>query len=75
MDFWADESELHHHVFVSPKDEVEKPAYKTPTGLTACVWDAALIAYERQAWVDTVLKNPNGLSIEAYLSMRMNEDV
>jgi hypothetical protein len=22
VDFWADENELHHHVFVSPKDEV-----------------------------------------------------
>lgn len=38
---------------------------------TACVWDAALLAYERQAWVDAVLTNPYGPSIEQYLSMRM----
>jgi hypothetical protein len=46
----------------------ERLEYKTPTGLTACVWDAALLAYERQAWVDAVLNNPNGPSIEQYLS-------
>ena len=43
--------------------------------LTTCVWDAAPIAFERQAWVDTMLNNPNGPSIEQYLSTPMNEDV
>lgn len=75
VDFWADENELHHHVFVSPKDEVEKLEYKTPTGLTACVWDGALLAFERQAWVDTMLNNPDRPSIEQYLSTQMNQDV
>ena len=75
VDFWADENELHHHVFVSPKEEVEKLEYKTPTGLTACVWDGALLAFERQAWVDTMLNNPNGPSLEKYLLTQMNQDV
>jgi hypothetical protein len=75
VDFWADENELHHHVFVSPKEEVEKLAYKTPTGLTACVWDAALLSFERQAWVDTMLNNPNGPDPEEYLQTQMNQDV
>jgi hypothetical protein len=75
VDFWADENELHHHVFVAPKDRVEELAYTTPTGLIACVWDLALIAFERQAWVETVLKNPCGADIEAYLATRMNKDV
>lgn len=75
VDFWADENELHHHVFVAPKNRVDLLAYTTPSGLIACVWDAALIAFERQAWVDTVLSNPTGPDIEAYLSTRMNADV
>jgi hypothetical protein len=75
VDFWADENELHHHVFVAPKAEVGKLAYVTPSGLTACVWDLALMAYERQAWVDAVLDNPRGPEIELYLSMRMEADV
>ncbi|MCE7859427.1 MAG: isochorismatase [Chloroflexi bacterium CFX2] len=75
VDFWADENELHHHVFVSPKEEVEKLEYRTPTGLTACVWDAALLAFERQAWVDTMLNNPDEPSLEQYLLTQMNQDV
>lgn len=75
VDFWADENELHHHVFVSPKEEVEKLEYRTPMGLTACVWDAALLAFERQAWVDTMLNNPNEPSLEQYLLTQMNQDV
>jgi hypothetical protein len=39
------------------------------------VWDGALLAFERQAWVDAVLNNPNGPSVEQYLSTQMNEDV
>lgn len=75
VDFWADENELHHHVFVSPKEAVEKLEYKTPTGLIACVWDAALIAFERQAWVDTMLNNPREPDIQQYLATQMNQDV
>lgn len=32
VDCWADENELHHHVFVSPKEAVEKLEYKMPAG-------------------------------------------
>ena len=39
VDWWADENELHHHLFVSPSDRPADLEYKTPTGLSACVWD------------------------------------
>ena len=54
---------------------MERLEYKTPTGPTAGVWDGALLAFERQAWVDTMLNNPNGPDLEEYLFTRMNEDV
>lgn len=38
-------------------------------------WDAALLAFERRAWVDTMLNNPNGPNLEQYLSTQMNEEV
>ncbi|HSF81772.1 MAG TPA: hypothetical protein VLA49_11090 [Anaerolineales bacterium] len=49
--------------------------YATPTGLTACVWDLRLMAFERQSWLETVLANPSGPDLEAYLACRLNEDV
>lgn len=75
LDFWTDENELHHHVYVSPLDEPAQLEYVTPTGLSACVWDLAVICHERQAWVQTVLANPAGPDVEAYLKKRLNKDL
>jgi GNAT superfamily N-acetyltransferase len=75
VDWWADENELHHHVYVSPAEEPTRLSYITPTGLTACVWDLRVMGFERQAWLETVLKNSSGADVEAYLERRLNEDV
>jgi hypothetical protein len=75
VDWWADENELHHHVFTSPSNEPERLNYVTPTGLAACVWDLRVIGFERQAWLETILNAPNGPDLEAYLQQRLNEDV
>jgi hypothetical protein len=74
VDWWQDENELHHHVYVSPADHPEKLEYVTPTGLTACVWDLRVLCFERQAWLDTVLANPAGVDLEAYWARRLSED-
>ena len=75
IDWWADENELHHHVYSSASDELEDLRYTTPTGLSACVWDLRVQAFERDAWVAEVLRNPRGPDIEAYLARRLSEDV
>jgi prepilin-type processing-associated H-X9-DG protein len=75
VDWWADEDELHHHVYVSPIEEPSRLTYATPTGLAACVWDLRLIAFERQAWLDTVLMVPHTPDLDAYLRLTLNEDV
>jgi prepilin-type processing-associated H-X9-DG protein len=74
VDWWADENELHHHVYVSPTDQPSRFAYVTPTGLAACVWDLRVMAFERQAWLDPVLKRPHGPDLDAYLRQTLNED-
>ncbi len=75
VDFWADENELHHHVYVAPKDQPERLEYRTPSGLSACVWDLGLQAFERQAWIDAVLANPAGPDLERYLALRANAEM
>lgn len=72
IDFWTDENELRHHVYVAPKDQPTELEYRTPSGLIACVWDLAVIGFERQAWIDCVLANPNGPDIDAYLRRQMD---
>lgn len=75
VDYWADENELRHHVYVAPKDDPLALVYRTPTGLAACVWDLAVICFERQAWIDTVLANPAGPDLHAYLARRLAADI
>jgi hypothetical protein len=74
IDYWADENELHHHVYVSPANKPEALEYVTPSGLIACVWDLRVMWFERQAWVETVLANPAGPDVEQYVLRRLNEE-
>lgn len=75
IDWWADENELHHHVYVSPIEEPANFSYKTPTGLIACTWDLRVLAFERDAWVQHVLKQHSSPDIEAYLNAKLKEDI
>lgn len=74
IDYWADENELHHHVYASPSEQAKRFEYITPGGLIACVWDLRLICFERDAWVELVLDNPSEPDLEAYLARRLNTD-
>lgn len=75
VDFWADENELHHHVFVSPKMPPSQFTNVTGTGLSACVWDLRLQAFEREAWIKHVLKQNESPDFERYLTYVLNADV
>lgn len=75
LDYWTNENELIHLVYASSKENPAEMTYLTPDGLIACVWDLALVCFERQAWLEHVLANPNGPDLEAYLSARLNADI
>lgn len=75
VDWWADENELHHHVYVSLSEKPSELKYMTPTGLTACAWDLYLVCHERHAWVDFVLKKAPKPDLEGYLKETLNEIV
>ena len=75
IDWWADENELHHHVYVSSSENSELFEYLTPAGLTACVWDLLLINHERNAWVAHILESGSTENIKAYLNTTLNLEV
>ena len=74
VDWWADDNELHHHLFIAP---AAKPDLYTsePGGSTACTWDLAVISFERNAWVRDVLANPDGPDAARYLNSWLNAKV
>ncbi len=75
VDWWANENELHSHAYISATDQPDLLVYAAPTGPIACVWDLAVLSFERQAWVDTVLNNPDGPDLEAYLMSRLEGEL
>ncbi|MGH9524812.1 MAG: hypothetical protein ACRD3E_19995 [Terriglobales bacterium] len=72
IDWWANQNELHHHVFVSSVEEPLRLA-RAPEGLSSCVWDLQLMWFERNVWVDKVLNNSRGPDIEAYLKKVLDD--
>ena len=75
VDWWADENELHHHVFAAPSQELKNLPEITATGLSVCVWDLRVQCFERDAWLETVLHSPNEFSLDNYLRRQLNEDI
>jgi hypothetical protein len=70
VDWWGYESVLHHRLFVAPLDG-EPEFERAPDPLTACVWELPILAFERDAWVETVLSDPKRPDVPAYLERRL----
>lgn len=74
LDWWHDQEILKQKLFSSPLEDPEKIAEAEPD-LMACTWEMAIQCFERQAWIEQVLKNPDGPDLTAYLAEQMNADV
>lgn len=70
-DRWTGENMIHQDVFTSPLDAPTR-LERLPDGPTACVWELYVLGFERQAWISTVLANPDGPDVDAYLGRRFN---
>ena len=75
LDFWAEENELHHHVYTSPHEAPDALTYTTPTGLSACVWDLKLQAFERDAWIEHVLRVGGTTGFSDYLAATLDAEI
>ncbi|WP_409525699.1 hypothetical protein [Nitrincola sp. MINF-07-Sa-05] len=75
ISWWVGENMLRHHVFLSPGNEPHDFVSLAPSGIVACVWELAILAFERRAWIDAILNNPNGPDTEQYLASTFSADV
>jgi hypothetical protein len=75
VDFWGNENELFHHVFLSQANDPAGLTAATDSDSSVCVWDVHLQGFERDAWIKHVLCKPNAPDFEAYLAERLNADV
>lgn len=75
FDWWERDNELRHHVFKAEPTAPESFENITATGEAFCVWELRVIAFEREAWLNTMLKADDNPDIERYLQARLNIDV
>jgi hypothetical protein len=75
VDWWVGENMLEHRVFSSPLVDPGALAPLEPAGIVACVWELAVLWFERQAWIETVLADSSRANLEAYRARRLNADV
>ena len=64
--YWAYETELRFQTWMSPSTQSYRLEQVRAGELSADVWDLALLAWEREAWVERVLRPADG-DVEAYL--------
>ncbi|GAA0630876.1 hypothetical protein ACFPTY_03390 [Halomonas beimenensis] len=67
VDWWADENELHHHVYATSSKRQDEFRYLTPSGLIACAWELSVLCFEREAWIKHVLQGYPEPDVDAYL--------
>lgn len=74
LDWWYDREILKQQMFSAP---LESPGEITRAedDLLACIWELAIHCFERQAWIETVLDNPDGPDLEKYLEKYLNADL
>jgi hypothetical protein len=75
VDWWAEENELRHRVFMSAPTTPAVFEEATAAGMAGCIWDLAVIDFERRAWVATMLLDPRHANPEAYLACRFDSAV
>lgn len=75
VSWWVGENMLQHQVHLTSAGPPFTFEYLSPTGIVACVWELAVLAFEREAWVDAVLANPSGPDLDAYLARHLSADV
>jgi hypothetical protein len=75
VDFWGNENELFHRVFLSRLNEPHKLAPREESDSSVCVWDLHLQNFEREAWIKHILRKATAPDFDGYLRERLNEDI
>lgn len=70
---WAYETELRSQTYMRPSSGSFALEPVSSSELSADVWDLRLLAFERDAWVETVLRPEHG-DLDTYLSRTLEEE-
>ncbi len=76
VNWWQDLTDLQHRSFLTTEtSDPESVELARADEFQVCVWDIAVVSSERDAWYETVLTNPGGPHVEAYLARYLEADI
>ncbi len=67
VDLWVDDI-LRHFLYQAPLDQPDQFGPGPGDGTMACVWELAVLAGERTAWIEHVLSRPDDPDYPGYLA-------
>lgn len=74
VSWWAKTYELNHVLFRGPRGRPGELARVEPT-LFGCTWDLRVIAFERDAWIHSMLGDRDEPDLDAYLAATFHANV
>lgn len=75
INWWIDDNMLQQFVYFAPYDKLHDFALYSDKGIITCVWEMAVLWFERNAWVEHVLKKAKNPDFETYLQAQFNTDI
>jgi hypothetical protein len=72
--WWQAANECHYRAYASPFDDPAALVKIEDPGV-GCVWELEVVDFERRAWLNDVLANPDGPDLDRYLSRHVDADV
>ena len=72
--YWTYDTELRHQTYMRPSSASVELEALTANELSTDVWDLRVLAFERDAWVKTIL-NAGKPDSAAYLALQLSEAV
>lgn len=75
INWWIDENMLQHYVYLNKNEQSEKFELFSVNGIVTCVWESAVIWFERNAWVKHILMKNENPDFESYLQEQLNDNI
>lgn len=74
IQWWVDENMLENHVYRAQHDADPFTIFEG-NNLVTCVWEMAVWWFERNAWIEHILKKAHKPDFVSYLDEHLNQDV
>ncbi|MFM9984263.1 MAG: hypothetical protein ACKVOK_03475 [Flavobacteriales bacterium] len=76
LSWWTEENMLRLYAYLAKTENTGKYELISDKGIVTCIWEMAVLWFERNAWVKFVLQDPdNPNSIHNYLEQHLNDDI